>query len=54
MIINHITYSVSDITEAVLFYNILFRKSPIAYDETLACYDLDDLCLLFIIKKSIV
>ena len=43
MIINHITYSVSDITEAVLFYNKLFRKSPIANGETLAYYDLDGL-----------
>ncbi|MBI9015081.1 MAG: VOC family protein [Clostridiales bacterium] len=41
MIINHITYSVSDITEAVLFYNKLFGKSPIAYGEALAYYDLD-------------
>lgn len=43
MIINHITYSVSDITEAVLFYNKLFKKSPIAIGETLAYYDLDGL-----------
>ena len=43
IIINHITYSVSDITEAVLFYNKLFRKLPIAYGETLVCYDLEKL-----------
>jgi len=43
MIINHITYSVSDITEAVLFYNKLFRKSPVAHGEALAYYDLDGL-----------
>jgi len=43
MIINHITYSVSDITEAVLFYNKLFKKSTVAYGETLAYYDLDGL-----------
>jgi len=43
MIINHITYSVSEISEAVLFYNKLFRKIPVAIGEKLAYYDLDGL-----------
>jgi len=43
MIINHITYSVSDITEAVLFYNRVFNKEPVAIGEKLAYYDLDGL-----------
>lgn len=43
MVINHITYSVSDITEAVLFYNKLFNKEPLAIGEKLAYYDLDGL-----------
>lgn len=43
MKINHITYTVSDIQEAVLFYNRLFRKSPVAVGIKLAYYDLDGL-----------
>lgn len=43
MIVNHITYSVSEISEAVLFYNKLFRKTPVAIGEKLAYYDLDGL-----------
>ena len=43
MKINHVTYTVSDISEAVIFYNKVFNKKPVAISEKLAYYDLDGL-----------
>ena len=43
MRINHITYTVSDISEAVLFYNVIFNRQPVAISKSLAYYDLDGL-----------
>ncbi|WP_240840262.1 VOC family protein [Acidaminobacter sp. JC074] len=43
MRINHVTYTVSDISEALIFYNKVFDKKPVAVSEKLAYYDLDGL-----------
>ena len=43
MKINHVTYTVSDISEAVLFYNKIFDCQPVAISKSLAYYDLDGL-----------
>lgn len=39
--LNHITFSVSDITKSVKWYNIIFECAPIAFGEKMAYYDLD-------------
>lgn len=43
MFINHITYTVSDISQSVDFYNKLFRRQPCALGKNLAYYDIDGL-----------
>ena len=45
MIINHITYSVSDLDKSIEFYSSLFQATPVAKGENLAYFDLDGLWL---------
>lgn len=43
MKINHVTYMVPDIQQAVVFYNKLFSRQPVAISKKLAYYDLNGL-----------